>query len=268
PSTSTLSRFNSTTTTTFTPEETAQLSAFEARSGISFSSRSTLLQALTHKSFKPIVPQTESEAHTISDATERNRILGSRLLSFYMTNYLMAKYPVMPAEAIESLVDAYVGDRALANVGKNLGVQQIMRWKKVGSTTSEEQQLQPSLVVARVVQALVGSLYKEKGPQGVADFVNKHIQSRVVDVSAHLKLHQNPKGVLRAVLKELKKPSPVSRMLKETGRLSTNPVFIVGVYSGMDKIGEGYGSSISMAETRACKNALEKHFSKEVKDVQ
>ncbi|ORY40432.1 hypothetical protein BCR33DRAFT_852758 [Rhizoclosmatium globosum] len=223
-----------TTTTTFTPEETAQLSAFEARSGISFSSRSTLLQALTHKSFKPIVPQTESETHTISDATERNRILGSRLLSFYMTNYLMAKYPVMPAEA-SSLWSTLMS--------------QIMRWKKVGSTTSEEQQLQPSLVVARVVQALVGSLYKEKGPQGVADFVNKHIQSRVVDVSAHLKLHQNPKGVLRAVLKELKKPSPVSRMLKETGRLSTNPVFIVGV-------------------TRACKNALEKHFSKEVKDVQ
>jgi large subunit ribosomal protein L44 len=42
----------------------------------------------------------------------------------------------------------------------------------------------------------------------------------------------------------------VDRLVKETGRLSTAPVFIVGIYSGLEKIGEGYGSSLSMAETR------------------
>lgn len=39
-------------------------------------------------------------------------------------------------------------------------------------------------------------------------------------------------------------------LLKETGRISENPIFIVGMYSGVDKIGEGYGSSLKMAETR------------------
>ncbi len=39
-------------------------------------------------------------------------------------------------------------------------------------------------------------------------------------------------------------------LLKETGRISENPIFIVGMFSGVDKIGEGYGSSLKMAETR------------------
>jgi len=39
-------------------------------------------------------------------------------------------------------------------------------------------------------------------------------------------------------------------LLKETGRFSAAPVFVVGIYSGQDKLGEGFGSSLSMAEFR------------------
>ena len=40
------------------------------------------------------------------------------------------------------------------------------------------------------------------------------------------------------------------RLLKETGRLSNSPVFVVGVYSGIEQLGEGFGSSLKMAEYR------------------
>jgi hypothetical protein len=39
-------------------------------------------------------------------------------------------------------------------------------------------------------------------------------------------------------------------MLKETGRFSNSPMYVVGIYSGADKLGEGFGSSIRMAEYR------------------
>lgn len=42
----------------------------------------------------------------------------------------------------------------------------------------------------------------------------------------------------------------VRRLLKETGRLSISPMFVVGIYSGADKLGEGFGSSLKMAEYR------------------
>jgi large subunit ribosomal protein L44 len=40
------------------------------------------------------------------------------------------------------------------------------------------------------------------------------------------------------------------RLLKETGRFSNSPVFVVGVYSGAEQLGEGFGSSLKMAEYR------------------
>lgn len=43
---------------------------------------------------------------------------------------------------------------------------------------------------------------------------------------------------------------PISRLLKETGRLSNSPMFVVGIYSGADKLGEGFGTSLKMAEYR------------------
>jgi large subunit ribosomal protein L44 len=38
--------------------------------------------------------------------------------------------------------------------------------------------------------------------------------------------------------------------LSETGRFSNSPVFVVGVFSGSDKLGEGFGASLKMAEYR------------------
>jgi large subunit ribosomal protein L44 len=51
-----------------------------------------------------------------------------------------------------------------------------------------------------------------------------------------------------------------TRLLKETGRYSNSPVFVVGIYSGEDKLGEGFGSSLKMAEYRAAEDALHRLY--------
>ena len=38
--------------------------------------------------------------------------------------------------------------------------------------------------------------------------------------------------------------------MRETVRLSNSPIFVVGIYSGADQLGEGFGSSLKMAEYR------------------
>lgn len=53
---------------------------------------------------------------------------------------------------------------------------------------------------------------------------------------------------------------PFRRLLKETGRLSNSPIFVVGIYSGLDKLGEGFGSSLKMAEYRAAEDALHRLY--------
>jgi dsRNA-specific ribonuclease len=49
---------------------------------------------------------------------------------------------------------------------------------------------------------------------------------------------------------------PVARLISETGRLSRTPVFIVGVFSGTDKLGEGAGASLDEARIRAAAATL------------
>lgn len=71
---------------------------------------------------------------------------------------------------------------------------------------------------------------------------------------------------LTSLLKRSKKEPAVSRLLSETGRHSSSPVFVVGVFSGEEKLGEGFGSSLKMAEVRACRDALIHHYAKEEKD--
>ena len=45
-------------------------------------------------------------------------------------------------------------------------------------------------------------------------------------------------------------------MVSETGRHSAHPVFVVGVYSGRDKLGEAVGGSLEEAKNRAASAAL------------
>ena len=60
---------------------------------------------------------------------------------------------------------------------------------------------------------------------------------------------------------------PVPRLIAETGRQSVAPVFVVGIYSGSDKLGEGQGSSLSEAKFRANSNALKAWYLYEQTDV-
>ena len=48
-----------------------------------------------------------------------------------------------------------------------------------------------------------------------------------------------------------------SRLLKETGRFSNSPVFVVGIFSGADQLGEGFGASLRMAEYRVRSSCLQ-----------
>lgn len=83
--------------------------------------------------------------------------------------------------------------------------------------------------------------------------------SRTADIPGLLKF-SNPKYTLSSTLARHSFPSPTTRILAETGRLSIAPVFVLGVYSGTLKLGEGYGSSLAMAEYRACEDALKRIY--------
>ncbi|KAI9189673.1 54S ribosomal protein L3 mitochondrial [Blastocladiella emersonii ATCC 22665] len=223
-------------------------SAFAARSGLAFSKPETLVQALTNKTFE----------HGTQPTNERLEFLGHQVLGLYVTEYVHSKYPHIPPTTLRDAVTAYTSTASLAALGMSIGVQDVMRWKPFDTKKSGE-----SAMVAKVTKALIGALYHDKGAVAARKFVHASLLSKELDMAALVKLDE-PKRMLAALLKRQGRERPVARMLHETGRHSAAPVFVVGVFSGLKKIGEGAGSSIKMAEHRAAKDALLKHFLHEI----
>ncbi|KAG7145091.1 54S ribosomal protein L3 like [Verticillium longisporum] len=108
---------------------------------------------------------------------------------------------------------------------------------------------------AAFVRALVGALYVHGGRESVRSFVDAHILARRVDLES-LFSFKLPTRELAMLCAREGFEAPVARLLSETGRHSRTPVFVVGIYSGQDKLGEGTGASLDFARLKASMNAL------------
>ena len=105
------------------------------------------------------------------------------------------------------------------------------------------------------VRALMGAIYLHAGKKAAYNFFKAHILSRHLDFSKLFEFRQPTRDLSRLCAREGFE-SPVARILSETGRKSRTPVFVVGVFAGKDKLGEGSGSSLDEARFRAAVGAL------------
>lgn len=108
---------------------------------------------------------------------------------------------------------------------------------------------------ANFVRALVGALSLHAGRPAAKSFVTSHILSRHLELSSLFAFKEPVRELARLCQRE-NFEHPVARMLSETGRHSRTPVFVVGIYSGHDKLGEGSGPSLADARVRASVAAL------------
>ncbi|KAI9718596.1 MAG: hypothetical protein M1812_004047 [Candelaria pacifica] len=105
------------------------------------------------------------------------------------------------------------------------------------------------------VRSVVAAVYLHAGRPAVKQFFQQHFLSRQLDMSALFVFKEPTRDLSRLCAKEGFE-SPIARLLSETGRKSRHPVFVVGVYSGADKLGEAAGGSLDEARTRAAVAAL------------
>ncbi|KAI1210899.1 54S ribosomal protein L3 [Annulohypoxylon truncatum] len=108
---------------------------------------------------------------------------------------------------------------------------------------------------ANFVRAIIGAIYRYCGRETAKIFVQSHILSRKLDLENLFEFKLPIRELARLCAREDFDP-PVARLLSETGRLSRTPVFVVGIYSGRDKLGEGTGPSLDAARTAAAINSL------------
>lgn len=117
---------------------------------------------------------------------------------------------------------------------------------------------------ATFVRALISAIYAEasttSGLDAVRQFVHSHIiRPKKLDLSSMLIFDQPTRELSRLCARE-GLASPTSRLLVESGRLTSHPLFVVGVFSGSEKLGEGQGASLAEAKTRASVMALKSWY--------
>ena len=211
-------------------------------------------------------------------------ILGKNVLAFHATNFLLHKYPRLPTVVLNAAIDSYIGQDTLALVGRSWGIEReetpvierYLRSEPLGVTLGKLRYFNNSLerldgierisranfsessALALAVRSVVGVLYAID-PKLAHDFISKHITSRKLDVAKMFAFEQPTRELARLCLREGLQ-SPVSKLTAESGRLSKAPVFIVGVFSGEEQLGEGFGASLKEAKARAATDALLKWY--------
>ncbi|KAL8827141.1 MAG: hypothetical protein Q9191_003370 [Dirinaria sp. TL-2023a] len=108
---------------------------------------------------------------------------------------------------------------------------------------------------SKFIHALLAGIYLHQGRRAAKFFFNEHILSRHLDVPRLFEFTVPTRDLAKLCVRE-GFPQPVARILSETGRLSRSPVFVVGVFAGKEKLGEGQGASLNEARTRAAVAAL------------
>lgn len=105
------------------------------------------------------------------------------------------------------------------------------------------------------VQAVIGAIYTHCGREAAKTFVASHILSRQVSVADMFQFDLPTRELAMLCAREGFQP-PMARLESETGRQSRTPVYVVGIYSGTEKLGEGSGPSLNIGRWKACMNTL------------
>ena len=235
-----------------------ELFALARRLGYDLKELPTFRTALTHKS-SLVRPAPEEEGVGGDAPVEHNSRLsfqGRNLVQYFVAEHLLAAYPDMEAESLADIGKFLMNDTALIKCADHIGITDLIRSKsKLGDPKMQK-------TIVRTLFATVSCLRLDRGPAAARKFVVEFITSKMAGVDLHeVIMLQHPRYVLQSVLASQGLPRPTSRLLKETGRATHFPTFVVGVYSGEKLLGEGCGTSLKRAEREAILAALHRHFS-------
>src|SRR5579884_2601762 len=219
-----------------------KLDELEALLQVKFHDRSILERAVTHHSMCP-----DTAVHDSYDTLE---FLGDSILGAHVVEYI---YRHSPDASEGQMKSEAVSRRVLAKIGQNLGLFPYIRVDIANLRTFNERSRDS--LCADVLEALVGAIQIDQGPEAARDFVARVIFPVVAELSLQA-LDTNPKGRLQKIVLQRAGCLPRYRVLEQSGR-NNDRIFTVGVFEHEFLLGLGQASSIKEAGRLAAREALE-----------
>ncbi len=217
---------------------------------------------------------------------------GRRAIVYFTQEFVKAKWPQASTELQSRLMELYHGKAGLLGLAKQHGINKcivnILGWHMEPLPTSvanlNERTRQMVFPRERVnlklppedpdaiswtVTGLIGAAWKTFGGRQVRKFLDSKLFSAGCSMLQTFQ-PDTPMLELTELLRETnaRHENLKFKLLSESGRLSTNSMYIVGVYDGLDnKLGEGNGPSILLSQKRACIDALRKIYLREAQSI-
>jgi ribonuclease-3 len=221
------------------------LATLEKLLQVQFHDRALLRRAVTHHSCC-----SETAVHDSYDTLE---FLGDAIISAHVVEHIYRTYPDASEGEMTSLKSEVVSRRVFARIGQQLELFSYIRVDIANLRTFNERSRDS--LCADVLEALVGAIHIDQGPEAARDFVARTILPVIEQVSRQ-SLDTNPKGRLQKIVLQRTGMLPRYRVLEQSGR-NNDRVFLVGVFEQEALLGMGRASSIKEAGRIAAREALE-----------
>lgn len=222
--------------------------------GFEYKNIDYLITALTHRSY------VNEHKKSVNEHNERLEFLGDAVLELVVTDYLYRNYSE-PEGTLTSWRAALVRTESIGEAGDKLGYEPLIRMsrgEKNGSVRARQQ------ILANAFEAVIGSVYLERGYDDAAAFIEKYILSKL---EAILKSGswRDPKSHLQEVSQRVDGMTPVYKVLDEVGP-DHDKLFTLGAFVGSKLMGKGSGPSKQVAQQAAARAALEE-YEKQTKQI-
>lgn len=212
--------------------------------GFEYVNLDLLITALTHRSY------VNEHKKSVSEHNERLEFLGDAVLELVVTDYLYRNFSE-PEGILTSWRAALVRTESIADAGDKLGYEPLVRMsrgEKHGSSRARQ------AILANAFEAVIGSIYLERGYDDAAKFIEKHILSKL-EAILQSGSWRDPKSHLQEMSQQIDGATPVYKVLEEVGP-DHDKVFTLGVFVNGRQMGRGVGPSKQSAQQQAAQAAI------------
>ncbi len=221
------------------------LPKLQEKIGVQFQNIDLLKEALTHRSYLNENP-TWPIRHN-----ERLEYLGDAVLELIVTEELFNRFPEFEEGKLTLLRAALVNYQFLAKITTEFDLYNFIFLSRGEAKDSEKAR---EVILANTIEALIGAIYMDQGLPVAKYFVNKFINSKIIEVVKGGS-YKDAKSLFQEIVQERQKVTPIYKILEEYGP-DHKKIFKAGVYVGDTKVAEGEGMSKQEAELSAAKAAL------------
>jgi ribonuclease-3 len=218
------------------------LSQLSARLGYAFTDISLLETAMHHRSWNA-----ENDG---GESNERLEFLGDAVLGWVVADIVYTQHSDLPEGKLTDLRKSVVNANALAEVAVDLGIGEHLMLGKGEDTAGGREK---TSILSDALEAVIGAVYIDAGPQVTHDVVSAIMGKRIVDAVGGLD-RLDAKTRLQELASKLE--AHVHYKVEDEGP-DHEKMFFATVFVGDRELGYGEGKSKKAAEQIAAEIACD-----------